>query len=90
MKFKDILNKGKSIGPREKLPIGTKVTVGNKFGKVIKVDEDKDQFGQPIMVHTVKYEKIWTAKGPRGSIFKPYTKESQVNYAGINVIPWKD
>jgi hypothetical protein len=80
-------------GPLEELPKGTKVAVGNKYGKVVKATKEKDQFGMPIMVHEIKYEKIRTGSkmSPEGKVgtFKPINKTSKVNYSAIQILDWE-
>lgn len=74
------------ITPYDILEIGTSVSVNGAIGKVIKAEEKRDQFGAPIMVHTIKFEKKYSHKGPHGAVYKPYTKTKTVNYASINTI----
>jgi hypothetical protein len=77
------------IGPHDELPVGTKVRVGNKFGKVVQaVLKDAIPSGT-IMVHTIEFtEGVKRGVGRRTSkpipLRKPYT--STVNYSFIQVI----
>ena len=53
-KIQTYLNKS-SLNPRDILSNGTFVGVDGKYGTIIKYEQHKDQFGQPIIVHVVKY-----------------------------------
>jgi hypothetical protein len=65
----------------ELLPIGTNVAVGNKRGVVIKAVFVKDQFGQPVVLHTINYTKILTDR--YRMTFKNINKISTCNYGFI-------
>lgn len=79
-----------SIQPTDMLPIGTQVGVGNKLGEVVDAEWKKDQFGNPISVHTIKFNKIFShtrvQNNKKVSVYKPYNKTQTVNYSAITVI----
>jgi len=63
--------------------------VAGKKGKVLKVNKMKDQFGSPIIVHTIKFYSrfshyVHTKEGKK-SIYKPYNKTQNINYSSIVV-----
>jgi hypothetical protein len=73
----------KQIGPGDLLEIGTKVTVKSKHGNVVAAKFVKDQFGQPICLHTIKFHKILTDR--YRMLYKKIDTTETVNYAHINV-----
>ncbi len=70
--------------PTEILKPGTKVSCGNCVGVILSHSQERDQFNQPIIVHTVEFHKRYSHKGRNGKIYKPYNKVQRVNYASIN------
>lgn len=78
------------LEPTDVLAVGTRVAVGNKQGTVIGVEWEKDQFGFPIAVHTIKYDKIFShtkvVDGKRVSVYKPYNKVATTNYSFISLM----
>lgn len=76
----------KSINPTTELPIGTEVSVGTKFGKVIGIRHAKDQFGAPINVHKIHFTKQLTHRIGNIPKYKPIDQTKEINYSGIFVI----
>ena len=76
------------ITPYTELSNGIKVIVDNKFGKVIKCSVKKDQFGQPINVHTIHFTRQFVCKTSNGRKYKDIDIIKEINYAGINVHDW--
>lgn len=77
----------KNISTMEILPEGTEVYSLGKKGKVISHSISRDQFNQPIVVHTIRFYEQYSHKAPgeKGikSIFKPIDKTMPVNYSAI-------
>ena len=70
----------------------TVITVNDKIGKTVGAETLKDQFGSPIVVHTI----LLTHKIKYNNILDRFTfiplkriKEKQVNYSCINVVGTK-
>lgn len=70
----------------------TVISVSDKIGKIIEAETLKDQFGEPIVVHTV----LLTHKIKYCRILDRFTfiplkkiKEKQINYSWINVVETK-
>ena len=76
------------IEPYTFLEVGTKVVVGNRFGRVVKCEIKKSQFGTPINVHTIHFTKQFICKTIHGNKYKNINKILSINYAGINVHNW--
>jgi hypothetical protein len=67
----------------------TVISVNDKIGKIVEAETVKDQFGKPIVVHTVRLtHKINYCKALTKYIFIPLSKvrETQPNYSFIQVV----
>lgn len=77
------------IHPNDVLAAGTEVRVNSMKGTIVKHEEKRDQFGGPIIVHTVRFTQRlhrlianhWTYR----PMARPITQT--VNYAFIDVTP---
>ena len=66
----------------------TVITVNDKIGKIVEAETLKDQFGSPIVVHTVRLtHEINYSRALDRYIFIPLSKvrETQPNYSFIYV-----
>jgi hypothetical protein len=72
----------KSITPDQLLPVGTSVGVNNMRGTVINSRFEKDQFGMPICVHTIKYDSILVDRYRKK--YKKIDITQRCNYASIH------
>ena len=75
-----------SISPMDILQIGTIVSVGNKIGYVYKAKYVKDQFGQPICLHTIHYIAKNIGRGVDGYRYVAIDKVEDCGYSHINTL----